>query len=104
MMWITVGVMIGVSGMLPGLAAVGTARACSCVEAIDLVGGVADVGSADAAGPSVGVRSAAVPDTTLPTDSPTSDKNSTAGLLVLIGVVAIVGTGALVLTLKYRKR
>lgn len=46
----------------------------------------------------------ASPETTLPTDSPTSDKNSTAGLLVLIGVVAIVGTGALVLTLKYRKK
>ncbi len=47
---------------------------------------------------------AATPDTTLPTDAPTSAKNSTAGLLVLIGVVLIVGTGALVLTLKYRKR
>jgi hypothetical protein len=47
---------------------------------------------------------AASPDTTLPTDAPTSGKNSTAGLLVLIGVVAIVGTGALLLTLKYRKR
>ena len=44
------------------------------------------------------------PDTTLPTDAPTSGKNSTAGLLVLIGVVVIVGTGAIVLTLKYRKR
>ena len=49
-------------------------------------------------------RAPAAPDTTLPTDAPTSGKNSTAGLLVLIGVVVIVGTGALVLTLKYRKR
>ncbi len=47
---------------------------------------------------------AAARDTTLSTDAPTSGKNSTAGLLVLIGVVVIVGTGALVLTLKYRKR
>ena len=58
---------------------------------------------ADVAADSVD-REQVVPDTTLPTDAPTSPKNSTAGSLVLVGVVVIIATAALVLTLKYRKR
>lgn len=76
-MWITIGVVIGASWAVMGIGAPAIAQACSCVVATA---------------------------TSLPTDAPTSAKNSTAGQLVLIGVVLIVGAGALVLTLKYRRR
>jgi hypothetical protein len=100
-LWITTGLMIGVLGALLGAGGPGLAQACSCVE-IAAAGAVAPadrvlVRSVEPSEPAVGA------DTTLPTDAPTSGKNSTAGLLVLIGVVVIIGTGALVLTLKYRK-
>ena len=102
-LWITTGLVLGIGSALLGVGGPGVAQACSCVASTDgQAFDAADV-AVMAAG-AVDLEQVAAPDTTLPTDAPTSDKNSTAGLLVLIGVVAIVGTGALVLTLKYRKR
>jgi hypothetical protein len=87
-LWITTGLVLGVGGALLGIGD-------QAFEAADVVAAVA-ADSVD--------REQVVPDTTLPTDAPTSAKNSTAGSLVLVGVVVIIATAALVLTRKYRKR
>ncbi|MCX6522360.1 MAG: hypothetical protein NTZ21_17005 [Actinobacteria bacterium] len=112
-LWVMTGLVLGVGGALLGVGGPGVAQACSCVgfaddqafDAADVVfvGTVVDVDHAGVGRASLDPERAA-PDTTLPTDAPTSAKNSTAGSLVLVGVVVIIATGALVLTLKYRKR
>jgi hypothetical protein len=102
-LWVTTGLVLGVGGAVLGVGGPGIAQACSCMEVTgDQAFEAADV-VADVAADSVD-REQVVPDTTLPTDAPTSAKNSTAGSLVLVGVVVVIATAALVLTLKYRKR
>ena len=100
MMWITVGVLLGVPTASVGVGGVGTATASSPVGiTVDHEAFLA------ADGVFVDERAvAAAQETTEPSGGPVSGESSTAGLLVLIVVVLIIATGAIVLTLKYRKR